>query len=144
MENSRALKWAAIYVALSTVALLLGLILIGVGIALAGTSGTRLMVMAQRNPTLLLRSAAPTVLLVLIGLGVWRIGTAFALVKTLGTAIEEETAAAFDTESLKSDILSVLDDRLSEMHQDLGQTRRVVNRLGSEEAASEFDFGEDQ
>ena len=143
MDNSRALKWAATYVALSTVALLGGLVLIGAGVALGGVSLSRLMVMAQRSPILFLRAAAPTVVLVLFGLAVWRIGAAFALFKTLGTAIEEETVATFDTEAVKSDILSVLDDRLSEMHQDLDQTRRVVNRLGADEAASEFDFGEE-
>ena len=143
MENSRALKWAASYVALSTVALVIGLALVGVGVALAGMSLSRLVIVAQRSPLLLVRGAAPTVLLVLLGIAVWRVGAAFALFKTLGTAVEEQTAGTFDTEAVKSDILSVLDDRLSEMHQDLDQTRRVVNRLGADEAASEFDFGEE-
>ncbi|MDX1747618.1 MAG: hypothetical protein R3324_16915 [Halobacteriales archaeon] len=142
MDTKRALKWAAAEVALSTVALLVGLVLIGAGIALSGTSATQLAVMARRTPILFLRVAGPTLILVLLGLAVWRIGVAYALFWTLGTAIEEETVETFDTEAVKSDILSVLDDRLSEMHQDLDQTRRVVNRLGADEAASEFEFEE--
>lgn len=89
-----------------------------------------------------LRTAAPGVVVALLGLLVWQTGTTAARYHTLAAAISDETAATFDTESLKSDILAVLDERLAEMHEDVGRTRRLLERQGSEAAADEFEFSE--
>jgi hypothetical protein len=85
---------------------------------------------------------APRVGLALIVVGAvgWQFGTAVAGFRTTVSAVEAETAQHFDAESMKSDILAVLDDRLADMHQDISQTRRLVNRMSRENQADQLDF----
>lgn len=90
-----------------------------------------------------LRAAAPGIVLILLGLLVWQVGTTAALYRTLTATVSDETAERFDSESIKSDILSVLDERLAEMHEDVERTRRLVERDQREDAADTFEFSED-
>ena len=95
---------------------------------------------AGQPPTVVLRIAAPGLALVLLGLLGWKAATAVLHYRTLSAAFAVETAERLNTEAMKSDILSVMDERLADMKQDTLQTRRVVERVGSEEAADAFDF----
>ena len=84
--------------------------------------------------------AAPGVALVLLGLLVWKLGSTVARFRTLGPTVAADTAERLDTEAMKSDILSVIDERLADMKRDTQRTRRIVEREGSEDAADAFEF----
>ena len=85
-------------------------------------------------------AAAPGLALVLLGLLVWKFGSTVARFRTLGPTVAADTADRLDTEAMKSDILSVIDERLADMKRDTQRTRRIVERDSSEEAAEEFEF----
>lgn len=143
MENTRSLQWAAVYIGLSTVAGLIGLAFVGAGVVISGRSASWLFGLAVASPRRLVLTVPSSVALIVLGVIVWKLGSTAAFYKTLVTAVEYETAGTLDTETIKSEILSVMDDRLSDMHYDIEQTRQVVNRMGSEEAAAEFEFNGD-
>lgn len=139
MSESEATKLAATYAVVWTVAALIGTAIAGFGAlrwvlpAWAGLLGG--------DPTMaVLRSAAPGVALIVLGLLVWKVTSAVVLFRTLSAAFAAETSERLDTETMKSDILSVMDERLAEINRDTTRTRQTVERLGSEEAADEFDF----
>lgn len=90
-----------------------------------------------------LRTATPGLLLVLLGAFVWQVGSTAARYWTLTAAFSAETAEILDTEAMKSDILSVMDERLADLKQDTQRTRRIVERMGSEEAAESFEFADE-
>lgn len=140
MRTSMALKWAGTYLGLWLVATAVAGGLVAAGIAMDGLAAVGL---GSYTPAALETGTdapvAGAVLLVLGGL-VWQFGTALAGFKTAVSAVEEETAKHFDSESMKSDILTVLDDRLADMHQDITQTRRLVNRMSRENQADQLDF----
>ena len=145
MEKTQALKWAGVYLATWIAATVVGGAIAAAGVALGGLAPVGLG--AYEPASLQFGVAYPRAGLAVLVLGVlaWKFGTALALIRTLTLSIESETAAQLNTETLKSDILSVLDDRLADMHQEVEETRRLVDRLGREEAASEFEFqGVDQ
>lgn len=117
-----------------------------VGSALAGLGVVRWLLpaylrLASGDPTaVVLRTAAPGAALLLAGLVVWKVASAVVLYRTLSAAFAAETSGRLDTEGMKSDILSVMDERLADMKQDTQRTRRVVERVGSREAAEEFEL----
>jgi uncharacterized membrane protein YidH (DUF202 family) len=140
MRTSKALRWAGIYLGLWIVTTAIAGGLVAAGLALDGLAAAGL---GSYTPATVQGSAeSPTLGLALLIVGViaWQFGTAIAGFKTAVSAIEEETAKHFDSEAMKSDILTVLDDRLADMHQDISQTRRLVNRMSRENAADELDF----
>ena len=140
MQTSRALKWAGVYLGLWLVAAAVAGGLVAAGLALDGLSAVGL---GSYTPDGFQGGTdSPTAGLVLIAVGgvVWQFGTAVAGFKTAVSAVEEETARHFDPESMKSDILGVLDDRLADMHQDTSQIRRLVNRMSRESQADQLDF----
>jgi len=140
MRTSKALKWAGVYLGLWLVATAVAGGVVVAGLALDGLSAVGLG--AATPEALEGGTASPTVGLALIVAGglVWQFGTALAGFRTAVTAIEAETARHFDAETMKSDILTVIDDRLADMHQDVSQTRRMVNRMSRENAADQLDF----
>jgi hypothetical protein len=140
MRTSTALKWAGTYLGLWLVATAVAGGLVVAGIAIDGLAAVGL---GSYTPAALqIGTDSPIAGAVLLALGaiVWQFGTALAGFKTAVSAVEEETARHFDSESMKSDILTVLDDRLADMHQDISQTRRMVNRMSRENQADKLDF----
>jgi len=99
---------------------------------------------AGEPAAVVLRAAAPGLVLVLLGLLVWKAIGAVLLYRTLSTAFAAETEERLNTEAMKSDILSVLDERLADMKQDTQRTRRVIERAGSEDAADHFEFPDER
>lgn len=142
MRSTEALRWAGIYTALSIAATIIALVIAVAGLALGGLHAVG---MYFATPFALRIAVYPRVGLALfiIAAVAWWFGIAAAFFKTFFDALDAELAVAFDTESLKSDILSVLDERLAEMHQEASETRRIVDRLNREDAASEFEFPDD-
>lgn len=142
MRSTEALRWAGIFTALSIAATLIGLLFGVLGLALGGLHAFG-MYYATPFPLRVAVYPRAGLLLIIIAVLAWWFGITAAFFKAFFDALDAELAVAFDTESLKSDILSVLDERLAEMHQEVSETRRVVDRMNREDAASEFEFGED-
>ena len=139
MDDGEAARYAGIYLGLSIVTGLVGVAIAGAGVYLGGLEALG-MYRAGRAPTAVLRATGPGLALVVAGVLVWWFGNAFAVYKTLTAAIETSVDERLNTEAMKSDILSVLDERLSEMHQELSQTRRAVDRGAGGDAAGGIDF----
>jgi len=143
METRDAVKWAGVYLGLWVLSLTVGGGFVVAGIAL---DALEVLGLGASTPDVFRGGTkAPRGGIVLVGVGVllFQFGTALAGFKTGVTAVEEETAQHFDPEAMKSDILAVLDDRLADIHQEVSQTRQMVNRIGREETAEEFDFGDE-
>lgn len=138
MEYAETLKWAGVYLGLWLLAGLLGGIVVVAGIALGGLAGVGAY---QLTPFSLRLTLYPTagLVVILLGLVVFKIGSTAALVHVVVSATESRLPEALDTEGIKSDILSVLDGRLAEMHDDLRETRRFVSG-GSDTDNDGFEF----
>lgn len=142
MENVEALKWAGLYTVLALVVTIIALGIAGIGVALGGlrTIGMFGYEWLARSVGIYPRGG---LILIVIGVIAWWFGIAASFFKTVVEAIEAQTAETMDTEAMKSDILAVLDDRLADMQQEVNETRRLVDRLSRDDAASEFEFSDD-
>lgn len=142
MEYQRTVKWGTIFF----VALLL-LTVASAAIATLGVGlgGLRLVGNYYLTPVWLRLWFYPRAGLGVIFLAgiVWCYGSILLFYYTFAILIQEQTSGQLDTETIKSDILSVLDDRLADMHQETTQTRRLIDRISREDAASDFDFDDD-
>ncbi|MFC7081144.1 hypothetical protein [Halorussus caseinilyticus] len=143
MDASRSLRWAVYYVILAGVATLLGGALVGAGVVLGIADGYSQLESGAALSTAL-ETAAPGLAAVVLGVLVWAVGTVTAFVRVFTAAVEEQMRERFDGEKVKSEILSVLDDRLSDVEHDVSEMRRTVSELKREESADEFQFGEQQ
>jgi len=129
------------YVVLAGAATLLGGALVGGGVVL-GIADAYSQLESGAALSAALKTAAPGLILVILGVAVWVVGTVTAFVRVFTAAVEEQMRERFDSEKVKSEILSVLDDRLSEVERDVSETRRQISELKREETADEFQFGE--
>jgi hypothetical protein len=135
MDRRRSLSWAGKYFLVTSALALVGIVLVVLGIYVAYTQGAgNLYGLGIPAPT---SGSALGLIPILLGLVVWRGGKAWAMYMTLTGAMEEELADTFNTEHVKSDIVSVLDDRLADMQQDLQSVNREIRNLKESE---EFDF----
>jgi hypothetical protein len=141
MDASRSLRWAVYYVVLAGIATVVGAGLVGAGYV-AGLGTAIEQVSDGASLSSVAGTAAPGLALALAGLLVWALGSVAAFVRVFTAAVEEQMRERFDSEKVKSEILSVLDDRLVEMEQDMSETRRQISELKREETAEEFQFGE--
>lgn len=138
MEYAETLKWTGVYLGLWLLAGLLAGIVVVVGIAIGGLAGLGAY---QLTPLSLRLALYPTGGLVVIALGlvVFKAGSTAALVHVVVGATEDRVASGLDTESLKSDILSVLDERLAEMHADLREAKRALSQGAGNDEGFEFE-----
>jgi hypothetical protein len=83
--------------------------------------------------------ALPGLVLAVAGVAIYRFGESWALYTTLTAAHEEALSTTFDTERVKADIVSVLDDRLADMQNDLQSVNRELRKLKEDDA---FDFSD--
>ncbi|MFB6112704.1 MAG: hypothetical protein ABEJ58_01220 [Halodesulfurarchaeum sp.] len=139
MERKRALLWAGKYFLLTSGLSIVGLALVGAGTYFVYQFGVgNLYGLGIPAPTTG-RSIGGLVAIV-VGIAIWRGGKAWALYLTMTGALQEELGETFDTEHVKSDIVSVLDERLADMQQDV----QSVNReLRSVTESSDFEFGDE-
>ena len=139
MEQKRALSWAGKYFLLTSVLAIVGIALVGVGLYVAYRYGIGdlygLGVPSPSTP-----KSLGGLLIVLVGIVVWRAGKAWAFYLTIAGAMEEQLGDTFDTEHVKSDIVAVLDDRLSDMQQDVQSVNRELRTVKD---SSGFEFGEE-
>ena len=131
MEYAETLKWTGLYLGLWLLSLVIGLGIVVGGIALGGLGPLGAY---QLTPFALRVSYYPRGGLAVIGLGllVFKFGSVAALVHVVVSATEARLPAALDTETMKSDILSVIDERLSEMHGEIAETKRLVGESGDD------------
>ena len=137
MEYAETLKWTGVYLGLWLVAALLGGAIVVAGVALGGLAGFGAYALTPFSLRVALYPTGGLVVMVL-GLVVFKVGSTAALVHVVVGATETRLPEALDTEEMKSDILSVLDDRLAEMHEELRETRRVAS--GQANDPSDFEF----
>lgn len=145
MENTQALKWAGVYFGLWLLATVLGLAVVALGMALGGVAVAGRGAYFAFTPSALQLYYIPRggAVVIVLGLLLWKFGSAAAFIKATTTAFETQTERRLNTEALKSDILSVIDDRLSDVQGEVNQVRQVVDRLNRDDAASDFEFGDD-
>jgi len=125
MEFRDALARTAYYKAVSWVGALvwLGLVAAGYYVTLGGLPANQ--GVAVSNAT------SPAVLaLGVLGFVVWQLAATAAFYRSLIGAVDTALADRFDPEVVKSDILSVLDERLADMQTQLEGTRRAVEGTG--------------
>ncbi|MFC4549036.1 MULTISPECIES: hypothetical protein [Halorussus] len=141
MDASSSLRWAVYFVALAGVATLLGAGFLGVGVVLGlGAAYDQLASGAGLGTAA--ATAAPGLVVVFLGVLLWAVGVAAAFFKVVTEATEAQMRERFDGERVKSDILSVLDERLSEVEHDAAETRRQVAEMKREDSAEGFEFGD--
>lgn len=140
MDANRSIRWALYYVALAGVATVIGggLVVAGASLGLVGAYEQLADGAALGS---VVGTAAPGLALAFVGALIWVVGSVAAFVKVFTEAVDEQMRERFDSERVKSEILSVLDDRLSEVEHDAAETRRKVAELKREDAAEEFEFG---
>ncbi|MFC3478439.1 hypothetical protein [Halobacterium litoreum] len=133
MDAKRSAVHAGKYFAVTTL-----FAVVGLGIAAAGAMLAE-PALDTDSVGAFVSAAAPGIAVAVVGIAVYRFGKAWALYKTLTAAHEEALAETFDTQRVKSDIVSVLDDRLSDMQTDLQSVNRELRKLRDDDA---FDFSE--
>ncbi|MFB6077545.1 MAG: hypothetical protein ABEJ80_01030 [Halarchaeum sp.] len=131
MDAKRSLRWAGSYFGWTLLFAIVGALLALGGVYVAVANATQTAVQGVTVPVPTAASAAGLVLLVL-GAAVYRAGKAWALYRTLTGAMEEQLADTYDTEHVKSDIASVVDDRLSDVQHEVQSVKREVRDLKPE------------
>lgn len=139
MDTKRAAVHAGKYFLLTSVFAVVGLAFVAGGVALGGLEAWGILASDPAATGAALSAAAPGIVLAVVGLLVYRFGKAWALYKTLTAAHEDALADTFDTQHVKSDIVSVLDSRLSDMQNDLQSVNRELRKLRDDD---QFDFGQ--
>lgn len=131
MNLKSALRWTAMYRAATWAAGFVFLAFLGAAVYLGLGDVVRTAVYG--NPARLANPAfsGPPILLALMGFAVWQVTKTVAFYKTVTEATEEQMASRFDSERVKSEVLEVLDDRLSEMQSEVQRTRREVQDMDS-------------
>lgn len=131
MDAKRAAVHSSKYFLITTLFAVVGLGLVAVGAFLSQPA------LEAQTPQAVLSALIPGLVLAVLGLAVYRFGKAWALYKTLTAANEEALADTFDTQRVKSDIVSVVDDRLSDMQTELQSANRELRKLREDEP---YDF----
>lgn len=139
MDKKQSLRWAGYYLALSTLSAVVGLVFVGAAVVLS-LDVAYLMYRESGLTMAVLETAAPGLASVVVGFLLWKLGKAAAFYKTMTGAVDEQMETQFDSEKVKSDILAVLDDRLSDMQYEVERTRQSVEEMERKEKASEFQF----
>lgn len=140
MSLKQTLRWAAVYRALSAVAFLVGFGLVALGFAVGLVFDPGALAAGDLGGAISGESPIAGLLVALLGLVVWRVGKALALYYTLSGAVEERMATRFDSERVKSDILAVLDDRLSGLEEQVEATRSDVREVAEAQTGNQFQF----
>ncbi|MFC7238409.1 hypothetical protein ACFQS4_09275 [Saliphagus sp. GCM10025317] len=143
MDLAKVLTRTLQYRAIVTGSLIGGFVLVALGlmVGLSGSIGALFSDPTSPGEALEVTSPVITVILVLLGIAIWQFGRTFALLYTVPVAAGEEAARQFDRQTLKSDILQGLDGRLTDLEEDVAETRRSVQELKREEHAASFDEG---
>jgi len=141
MDAKRSLRWAVYYVVLAGVTTVVAGALVAAG-WVVGLGAAYDQLADGATLSSVAGTAAPGLALALVGVVLSAVGTVAAFVRVFTAAVEEQMRERFDSEKVKSEILSVLDDRLSDVEHDMSETRRKIDELKREDVAEEFEFGQ--
>ena len=139
MNGKEALRLAAYYRGLAYLSGLVGAVFVAAGI-LIGLEGNVQHLVDSPRAALGTMSLLPVAILGLLGVVIWQVGKTAAFYRTMTAAVDDQLATRFDSERVKSEILSVLDSRLAEMQTEIGNTRRAVHELEQEPPDDGFKF----
>ncbi|SEW06163.1 hypothetical protein [Halobacterium jilantaiense] len=134
MDAKRSAVHAGKYFLLTTLLGVVALALVGYGAVLAEPALADGLTTGER-----VSEAVPGLALAAVGVAVYRFGESWALYATLTDAHEEALSDTYDTERVKADIVSVLDDRLADMQNDLQSVNRELRKFKEDDV---FDFGD--
>jgi hypothetical protein len=136
MNARTALRWTALYKAVAWLSGLVGLALVVLPLYFYGTNDIGFGLAVEKV------SAQPLLAIpVVLGFVVWQVGKTVAYYRTVTGAVRGELADQFDPELIKSDILSVLDERLADMQSQVEGTRRAVEDMNGGQSSQSGDFG---
>ncbi|AAG18907.1 MULTISPECIES: hypothetical protein [Halobacterium] len=124
MDAKRAATHSSKYFLATTILGIVALALIGYGGVLAQPAFEHGLPSGPH-----LADAVPGLALAAAGVVIYRFGASWALYTTLTAAHEDALDDTLDTARVKSDIVSVLDDRLSDMQTDLQSANRELREL---------------
>ncbi|MCU4926854.1 hypothetical protein OB905_12840 [Halobacteria archaeon AArc-dxtr1] len=144
MELSNAIKWTVINRVVTIGALLAATGIVVLGFVLGFWGSIELLIDDPLDPGPAVEEANPIITLVglVAGFLVWQVGKTYAFFRTLPRASGRRAAAEFDHERVKSGVLDGLDDRLTQIEEDLAETKRSVHELKRAEHAAAFDEGD--
>lgn len=137
MDAKRAARYAGKYALLKCLGALLGLVPTAAG----GYYAYRNYQWAVENNTSLPTVFYAFLALALVGLVLWQFLTAWAFYATITDAVSDDVSDTYDTEKVKSDILSVLDSRLSDVQNDIQGVNRSVQDVTRPDEDFSFDDG---
>jgi hypothetical protein len=114
MKNSNVIRQIGIYTGLWFVVTIIATSIVIAGV---GAGGLIPLGLQRYTPTMINYRIFPEVgfFMIVIGIVCWIVGTNFAFI----WSIQKYSETNWDAEILKNDIMYVIEDRLSEMHQDL-------------------------
>lgn len=139
MDAKRAFVHAGKYFLLTGVWTVVGLALFAGGFVYAGMQAGSTSVMGVSIPIPGLASL-PGFIIAFFGFVVWRFGKAWSYFKTMPAAVEDDVSDTFDTQHVKSDIVSILDERLTDMQQDLQSVNRELREIKDEQTGANEQF----
>jgi hypothetical protein len=125
MDAKRALRHAGKYTLLKALATVVGLAPVAAG----GYNAYRLYTGAAAEGGTLGGTFYGSLGLAAVGLFLWQFLSAWALYTTLTDAITEDVSDTYDTTKVKSDILSVVDDRITDVQNDINQVNRSIQDI---------------
>jgi hypothetical protein len=133
MDEKRTLYWSTLHAVAWLVGALVAVALVGVGYRYLGIDVAWDNYRAGESTfRTAARTAAPGVVVAALGIAVWRAVASWALFRTLVPATRDALSETYDTERVKSEVLTVLDERLSEMQQDIQSVERAARSSGEE------------
>ena len=114
MRNSNVIKQKGIYIGLWFIITSVSASIVIAGIGLGGLIPIGLQ---RYTPTIINYRISPGagLFVIILGLTIWFIGTKFAFM----WSIEKYSESSWDIEVLKNDIMYIMEDKISEMRQDL-------------------------
>lgn len=134
-------KWTIVYRGIAVGSLLLGLALVGAGLVVGFGSAVTTLFTDPRNAESAIGQADPiiTLLFAAAGIVVWQLGKTYALFVTLPRAAGRAAGRQLDATKLASEVQNGLDDRLSDLEDELAETRRAVRALEDDGRTTTFD-----
>ncbi|WP_455448758.1 hypothetical protein [Natrinema thermotolerans] len=141
MGLRNSFKWTIVYRGITVGSLVLGLALVGAGLLAGFGSAVTTLFTDPRNAESAIEQADPiiTLLFAAAGIVVWQLGKTYALFVTLPRAAGRAAGRQLDATKLASEVQDGLDDRLSDLEDDLAETKRAVRALESDGQTTTFD-----
>lgn len=141
MDGKQTLKYLGYYQVLATLAAVVGVALVGLGVQMGfGDSIAIVMQDAPKNWGDAVDAAQPGTFLALsvVGVLVWQLGKAAALVLTMGKVADAAASGggASDAEQVRSAVMSEVDERLAPLESDVKEHERQLEQATSSGGSS--------